>query len=226
MSRLTRKYIRALIYEELSRGRSLLTEEEEDEGTDIFGGGDEEEGGDEEAAEGEDEGGEAEGGDESAEEGSDEGEEGAEEAGEEAEDSEDASEATGPSDSGVDVEINAVMAEFEQEALDAAAAQNESKNLSLKILLEEEGAEEIPIDMDNFAGNVARLISNYHNLIDMEMVIFNKAKSFLEDKYGKETVDELETILSSRYDIEIESTYDPEKEETPEYATGAMNAQA
>ncbi len=220
MSRLTRKYIRELIYEELSRGNTLILEEEEDEGGDIFG---DDEGGDEE----EDAGAEEEGGDEEAEEGA-EGDEGGDDAAEEeAADSEkeDAGEASGPTDSGVDVEINAVMAEFEQEALDSAAAQNESKRHSIKILLEEEGAEETPIDMDNFAGNVARLISNYHNLIDMEMVIFSKAKSFLEDKYGPETVDELESILASRYDIELESTFDPEKETSDEYATGAMNAE-
>lgn len=220
MSRLTRKYIRELIYEELSRGNTLILEEEEDEGGDIFG---DDEGGDEE----EDAGAEEEGGDEEAEEGA-EGDEGGDDAAEEeAADSEkeDTGEASGPTDSGVDVEINAVMAEFEQEALDSAAAQNESKRHSIKILLEEEGAEETPIDMDNFAGNVARLISNYHNLIDMEMVIFSKAKSFLEDKYGPETVDELESILASRYDIELESTFDPEKETSDEYATGAMNAE-
>ena len=221
MSRLTRKYIRNLIYEELSRSNTLILEEEEDEGGDIFGGDDE--GGDEE----EDAGAEEEGGDEAAEEGAEEDEGGDDAAEEEEADSEkeDSSAATGPADSGIDVEINAVMAEFEQEALDTAAAQNESKSLSIKILLEEEGAEETPIDMDNFAGNVARLISNYHNLIDMEMVIFSKAKSFLEDKYGPETVDELESILASRYDIEIESTFDPEKETSDEYATGAMNAE-
>ena len=222
MSRLTRKYLRELIYEELSRGRSLILEEEE-ETDDIFGGDDEEDaGGDEEEAGG-DEGEDAPAEDE---EGSGEDEEGAEDDEEKDEDKEDTSAATGPSDSGIDVEINAVMAEFEQEALDTAAAQNESKSLSIKILLKEEGeATETPIDMDNFASNVARLISNYHNLIDMEMVIFNKAKSFLEDKYGPETVDELETILSSRYDIEIESTYDPEKETSEEFAAGAMNAE-
>ena len=220
MSRLTRKYIRELIYEELSRGNTLILEEEDDEGGDIFG---DDEGGDEE----EDAGAEDEGGDEEAEEGAEEDEGGDDAAEEETSDSEkeDAGEASGPTDSGVDVEINAVMAEFEQEALDSAAAQNESKRHSIKILLEEEGAEETPIDMDNFAGNVARLISNYHNLIDMEMVIFSKAKSFLEDKYGPETVDELESILASRYDIELEATFNPEKETSDEYATGAMNAE-
>ena len=103
--------------------------------------------------------------------------------------------------------------------------QNEQEQEEIDKQIEEEGAEEVAIDMDNFAANVARLISNYHNLIDMEMVIFNKAKSFLEDKYGAETVDELETILASRYDIEIESTYDPEKAESDEFAAGAMNAE-
>ena len=226
MKKLTRNYIRRLISEELTKTNLGLILEEED----IFGGDDE--GGDEEPAEEEaaeeDTGDDSaeEDGDEGEEEGGEEGEEGDEEGDDAASTSPDPADATGPEGFELDNEINAVMADFEAEALQIAAAQQESKNNSLKKILLEVDEEEIPIDVDNFAGNVARLISNYANLIDMEQVIFNKSKDFLEDKYGVEAVQQLEDILATRYDIEFDHEYDPEKEEQSSYAVGAAVAPA
>jgi hypothetical protein len=229
MKKLTKNYLRRLIVEEL-QGLSSLTEAE-DEGDDIFGGDEaadeepaEDEAADEEPAEdegGEDDGGEEEG--EADESGEDEGAE--DEGGEEEEASEDAD---GPSDFQIDNEINAVMADFESEALQVAQEQNESKSrLSLaRALLEADESEEIAIDIDNFSQNIARLIGNYQNLIDMEQVIFNKAVDFLTDKYGEESATQLEDILATRYDISVANDADPEAEATASYAVGAANAQA
>ena len=224
MKKLTRNYIRHLISEELAKANLGLILEEED----IFGGDDD--AGDEEPAEEEE--AEEEAGEEGEEEAGEAGEEGeGDEEGEEGSDdpaskTSDPADATGPEGFELDNEINAVMADFEAEALEVAAAQQESKSNSLKNILLEADEEEIAIDVDNFAGNVARLISNYANLIDMEQVIFNKSKDFLEDKYGVEAVQHLEDILATRYDIEFDHEYDPEKEEQPSYAVGAAIAPA
>ena len=228
MKKLTRKYIRKLITEELSSG---LVQEGEDAPEDLFSdepAEEAEEGGDEA-----EEGGEAEADtDEGAGEGADEAEEGEEEAGDDKDDSkdekEDDTEATGPNDYGIDKEINAVMLDFEQEALDVADAMKEAKSSRLSIkryLLESEEEQELDIDVDSFAQNVARLIGNYDNLIDMEQVIFNKAVQFLKDKYGDAAAMDLQDSLEAQYDITFKHQFDPEKESTPVYAVGAANAE-
>ena len=205
--KLTKDYLRKLIVEEL-QNLSQISEGEDDAGADPFAtdeGGDEEaadEGGDEaEDPFATDEGGDDEGGGE--EEGDDEAaddEGGDEEGGDDAEEGEDedTEAAEGPTDFQIDNEINAVMADFEAEALEVAQMQSERKNPKLSLtraLLEAEGEEEeIAIDVDNFAQNVARLIGNYQNLIDMEKVIYNKSRDFIEDKYGAELRTPLQTF--------------------------------
>lgn len=230
MRKLSKNYLRKLIVEELSR----LSEGEEE---DIFGGGEEEdaadEGGDtEEAAEDteEDAGAEEEGGDEAAEEegGEEEGEEG-DEGGDE-ESPEEA--ATGPSDSGVDVELNSLLADFEAQALAISqSAEPEYEVISQEsfipklstLLFEGEEAEAPALDIPTYTNNVARLIQNYQSLMDMEMMIFTKARQFLASKYGEPIAVEFEDDLEKNHGI----TFDPEgpEQEPAVYATGAMNAQ-
>ncbi len=232
MKKLSKSYLRRLIVEELS----LLPEGEED--MDIFGGGEEEEGGeeggeDEEAAEdteeeGEEEAADEEGGDEAADEGGEEEDEGGE-SGEEA--PEDA--ATGPSDSGVDVELNSLLADFEAQALAVTkaaepeyevVAQEYFKPKLADLLFEGEEEEAGPgLDIPTYTSNVARLIQNYQSLMDMEKMIFTKAREFLATKYGEELAVQFEEDLEMNHGI----TFDPEglESEAPVYAVGAMNMQ-
>lgn len=240
----------------------LLTEQE-----DLFGdeeaGGDEEpageEGGDEDAGaeddaggeEGGDAGGGGGGGDEGGEEGGEEG------GGEEAEEAEDPNtevepvEATGPEDDAVDTELNALLMDFEAEALQTAinqeplyepadaaveaapaeeedpmAMENMIRGRISNFLFEQEGdvvAEEPPnIDVDTYAGNVARLIQNYQSLLDMEGLIFDKAKNFLVDKYGEEVAAEFEEVLDIRHGFSME----PKEEPADQYAVGAAGGAA
>ena len=236
MKKLSKNYLRKLIVEELS----LLAEGEED---DIFGGSEEEdaadEGGDtEEAAEDtEEEGDEAEGEEEATdEEGGEEGG-GEEEGGEESEDAEESEapedEATGPSDSGVDVELNNILADFEAQALAITQAEEpeyevvtqESFTPSLsRLLFEEEEAEGPTLDIPTYSNNVARLIQNYQSLMDMEKMIFTKARDFLTTKYGEEMAVQFEEDLEKNHGI----TFDPAglEQDAPVYAVGAMTAQA
>ena len=223
MRKLSKRYLRKLIVEELA-----ILKEEEDEGADIFGdteeGGDEEEADDagEDEAAAEDEGGDEEGGDDAEAEEGDE-----EESGGESEDKEDEEAATGPSDSGVDVELNSLLADFEAQALSIAQSEApidpvaEAFMPRLSSLLFE--AEEAPpIDIPTYSNNVARLIQNYDALMDMEMMIFTKAREFLAAKYGEEVAVSFEESLEKDHGI----TFEPEEQDAPVYAVGAMNAQA
>lgn len=140
---------------------------------------------------------------------------------------------TGPAGFEFDDEINQAMMGFEEKALQMGAAKGqvdpvdavkkEGRVPSLSYLLFEAGEEEVQFDVPTFADDVARLISNYDTLIDMEQAIFTKAKDFLEQKYGKESAEELEDILSRKYQLEFENS-DPEASEREVFAANAGTA--
>ena len=229
MRKLSKNYLRKLIVEELS----ILSEEE-----DIFGGGEEEEGGDEggedeDAAEDTEEEGDAEGEEEEGGEDAGEGEE--EEGDAESKSDEDTEDvATGPSDSGVDVELNSLLADFEAQALSVTqSAEPEYTAISQEsfsppklasVLFEGEESGMPALDIPTYTNNVARLIQNYQSLMDMEKMIFTKSREFLASKYGEELAVEFEETLEKDHGI----TFDPEgiEQDAPVYAVGAMNAQA
>ncbi len=201
----------------------LLKEEEEDAGgEDLFGDTDEdlaadEEAGDEEAAE--EEAGDEEAGDEDT----------AEESEEEPEE-----EPAEPGSGGsfIDSEIESVLIDFESKALGAATPieisedelseeteeQNESRiyKSGIKILLEAEG----PIfDTDVYASEVARLVKNYQNLIDMEAILIGKALDFVAEKYGEDAMADVKQSLEDKHDLSMES---PEDEGIAPVAVGAF----
>lgn len=229
MKKLSKDYLRRLIVEELS----LFVE-----GEDIFGGGEEEEaadeGGEEEEAaedtgeeEGGEEGGEEEGGEEEA--GDEGGDTGGGEGGEEGGDDE---EATGPADSGVDIELNNILADFEAQALAVTkAAEPEYEVIDPQesflpklsdLLFEGEEEPATPaLDIPTFTNNVARLIQNYQSLMDMEMMIFTKSRAFLATKYGEDQALAFEDDLETNHGI----TFDEEPADEKPYAVGAMTAQ-
>lgn len=136
---------------------------------------------------------------------------------------------TGPAGFEFDEEINQAMMGFEEKALQMGAAKGdvdpvsaikkEGRIPSLSYLLFE-AEEEVQFDVPTFADDVARLIFNYDTLIDMEQAIFTKAKEFLDQKYGKDAADELEDILSRKYQLEFENS-DPEASEREVFAATA-----
>jgi hypothetical protein len=220
----------------LTRSRLFEAEDDEkadekadeggDEGEDDLFGGDEG-GGEEDAADtGDDQGDDESGDDADTDADADKDEEESDDKEEEKE-----PEPTGPVGDEVDVALKDVMADFEKRALDAAAAKSkittvdavkkEGRRLSLARLLFEAEDDEVVIDVGTFAGDIARLIKNYDTLIDMEGVIYAKARDFLEKKYGSEYADQLDDILAREYDLEFDHTNDPEKAEQTVYAVGA-----
>ena len=132
-----------------------------------------------------------------------------------------------------DVAIDSILADFETEALKSAVIFADAKeeiqeegwwNKSLSSMLleqeedlaaeeepaEEEAIHESELDIDKFAEDVARLISNYDVLMDIEAIIFNKAISFLTTKYGEDVSAAFEEALRVRHDLDFKGTGQPD----------------
>lgn len=105
----------------------------------------------------------------------------------------------------LDTELSAVFTGFETRARKKASLAVESKRFSIMSILREESETEADqdFDLDQFADDTARLIQNYDSLLDMEAIIYNKAKQFLTDKYGSEVASALREILVDRYGIDF-----------------------
>jgi len=214
--KLNRKKLKKLILEEID----VLLEQEED----LFGGAEEETAEEEEPAE-EDEG-----------EGEGEGDEAGE--GEEGGETEEEEEVT-PEEEKVltktaDDQIQHMLVNFESEAIKSAQLQKQEETWyrrPLSQLLFEQGdasPDELPsseIDLEHFAADVARLIMNYDSLLDMEMLIIDKAKTFLEDKYDEITASDFEAILEDQFQIALEPYEDEAETEAP-LAVGAGGGEA
>tara|TARA_Y100001937_G_scaffold118236_1_gene172386 strand:+ start:194 stop:901 length:708 start_codon:yes stop_codon:yes gene_type:complete len=208
---------------------NLLTEQDDPFGGDE-GGGDEEggdEGGDDPFAA---EGGDEEGGDEAADEG---GDEGADEGGDDADKDDAEAKDEGPKaeeedhvrfGKSLDDQLQAIFVDIEADSIKSAQVQSENYSLR-QILLRE--ADEVQIDIDRFAAETARLIKNFDAFFDIEELVYNKARSFLLDKYGEEVADEVAELLDVRHDItekEKAAASHQEFEETVPIAVGAKGA--
>lgn len=84
-----------------------------------------------------------------------------------------------------------------------AVAEGFKKYNLLDMLFEEKvenpNAEEF--DMHFYAKEVARYIKNYETLLDMEGMIFNKARQMLLNQFGKEAEDEFVELLDKVHDL-------------------------
>jgi hypothetical protein len=103
-----------------------------------------------------------------------------------------------------DSELEAVFNDFEVRARKSAALGiDESRMLTIAGILKEESDYEEKFDIDQFAADTARLIKNYTTLLDVEAIIYNKAKQFITDKYDKETAGKLKDILITRHGVDF-----------------------
>ena len=197
------------------RSDKLLKEQD-----DLFGGGDdEEEGGDDEG--GEEEGDDMFGGDE---EGDEEGEEEEEEEEPAEELSPDEIAAFGPGE--IDRELDGIMGKIFDDSMKSAQAKSQGsagypgtqeedieleeslERRSLNILLEDD-AEDIAaissedFDMGRFCQEIARYVQHYDTLIDMEGMIFNKAKQFLLNNFNQESADLFMEMMATEHGIDL-----------------------
>ena len=72
----------------------------------------------------------------------------------------------------------------------------ESKKYSLKMLLEEADPNSEEFDLVYFTNEIARYINNYTTLLDIEGILFSKAKQFLLNQRTKEEADTFEELLA------------------------------
>jgi len=118
----------------------------------------------------------------------------------------------------IDADIEAVLIDFE-----AAARKTVEDQVDESISLIYETTEEI--DLDQFAGEVARLVKNYENLLDMEKMLVDKAKSFITNRYGEAEAADLEDKLATQHDIDvIDKKSPPESSLDAPLAVGAASS--
>lgn len=168
--------------------------------------------------------------DEDNEEGGEEGEAEAEEEEEEPE----AEEEESPEvklDSVLDSEIDSVLIDFEKDSLTSEEPEQKSENFvfkaGIRVLLEEDaGGFEDKIDMSHFSSEVARLVKNYQNLLDMEKLLVSKAEEFILKKYGEEAAQKLIKTLEDTHDIKVGETKKIETSAQIPLAVGASQEAA
>jgi hypothetical protein len=69
-------------------------------------------------------------------------------------------------------------------------------------------------DLGYFTSEIARYIKNYDVLLDMEGMIFNKARQFLINKFGPELEAEFVELLATAHDVDLKGDYG-ENQEAP-----------
>jgi len=121
-------------------------------------------------------------------------------------------------DKNLDDELEAVFTDFETRARKTAAMKAESKLSIYRLMFEQEESDEEEFDLDRFASDTARLIKNYDTLLDMEAIIYNKAKQYLTDKYSTEVASSFKDILVNRHGIDA---FEDEPESEAPIAVGA-----
>ena len=115
----------------------------------------------------------------------------------------------------IDKELVKVLIDFESKARQSADQNKEAQQFEenfkrnrysiTKLLLnEDKKSSSEDIDVDYFTSEIARLVKNYQNLIDIEGIIVKKAQKFLQGRYNPEVEQEFTSKLSSDYGIEVQ----------------------
>ena len=123
----------------------------------------------------------------------------------------------------IDHDLEALLIDFETDARKSVQFDDENsieieESLSLGMLIEQDDPEayEEDIDLTRFASEVARLVKNYTNLLDMEKMLVAKAREFIATRYGEKAEDDMLNILDDQHNIVID---EPASQETPEEFT-------
>jgi hypothetical protein len=121
----------------------------------------------------------------------------------------------------LDGELSAVFIDFETKARKVSA--NESSLKLSTVIYESQDIDEIDIDV--FSAEVARLVKNYDNLLDIENVIVTRAKDFLETRYGVEASTTFIDNLDAKHDIEMEEPSTLRSDLSVPLAVGASSSE-
>ena len=123
-----------------------------------------------------------------------------------------------------DIALDSILADYEMKALKSAQVNYDALDAYsveewhvqdlANLLFEQDDSTQLEFDVDLYSEDVARLIKNYDSLMDMESIIFNKAKEFLILKHGEDVADAFSEALRMRhglvFDREIEEEEDME----------------
>ena len=99
----------------------------------------------------------------------------------------------------VDNALESILVDYEASARKSAVIQSESRYSLRRYLLE--ASDEL--DVNKFANDVARLVMNYDNLLDMEAIIINKAIQFLTSHYSKDIAENFLELLELKHGISL-----------------------
>lgn len=94
-----------------------------------------------------------------------------------------------------------------------------------RLLFEDQRPE---IDMAMYCQRIANLITNYDSILDIEKAIFDAAYNMLSSNkdLGPDVADEFKDILARDYDLDFDHVYDPEKADQPIYAAGSRKPES
>lgn len=81
------------------------------------------------------------------------------------------------------------------------------KSRSMKFLMEEAPPAYEQIDIGHFTSEVARYINNYENLLDIEGMLFNKARQFLLNQIGIEAESEFVELLATKHSLDFKEDF-------------------
>ena len=125
----------------------------------------------------------------------------------------------------LDSEIESVLIDFESSSMvkDTSSEIKEESFIyeSGISVLNEEDSNNPNFDIGIFAGEVARLIKNYENLLDMEALLLKRSQQFVSDRYGQETSEQLADILDTTHGISLEKKSEEDSELKTPLAVGA-----
>lgn len=116
--------------------------------------------------------------------------------------------------------IERFLVSAEQRAMKKDLAAESLRRRSLRFILEAEGADEPKLDIEIFAAEIARLIKNYTNLVDVKGNVIKRAQDYIREKYPKSGIaytEELLNLLKRHYDISLDRPESP----PDAYAVGA-----
>ena len=65
-------------------------------------------------------------------------------------------------------------------------------------------AKKMSINIDLFASSVARLVTNAHNLLQVEPAVINRARNFIDKNYGQEYVAKFDDIFETQYQFNLD----------------------
>ena len=135
----------------------------------------------------------------------------------------------------IDHDLEALLIDFETDARKRSQLDDEAnvieieENLNLGMLIEQEETDyEEDLDLERFTSEVARLVKNYTNLLDMEKMLVAKAREFIATRYGETAEGDMVNILDDQHGIVIDKTApaDTPDEHTPIAAGAGTGAAA